>query len=232
MLKNREIALMLKESGCKQVSFGIESGDEEYRKTFLKRNYSNLQILTAAELLHEVGIPFSSYNIMGFPFETIKQMEESLSRYLREHEQNLFHFLDKLVLQPSYSKSKQDVDMAGRLITEELSGLDLCRELYKQDETGDHLLFRTPACKHHPRSILLVGHMDTVFPPGAGFNWYKQENGKTYGPGVIDMKGGLASAIFALKALGTANLLEEIPITLICVVGAGIWMMVSGQASA
>ena len=78
MLKSREIAIMLKESGCKQVSFGIESGDEEYRRTFLKRNYSNQQILTATELLNEVSIPFSSYNIMGFPFETKEQMEKTV----------------------------------------------------------------------------------------------------------------------------------------------------------
>ncbi len=141
---------------------------------------------------------------------------EEFSRYIRAQEQNLFHLLEKLVLQPSYSRNKQDVDKVGRLITDELADLDLSREVYRQDETGNHLLFRTAACEKHSASILLVGHMDTVFPPESGFNWYKQENGKTYGPGVIDMKGGLVSAIFALKALGVCNLLDEIPITLIC----------------
>jgi anaerobic magnesium-protoporphyrin IX monomethyl ester cyclase len=79
MLQTREIAVMLKESGCRQLSFGLESGDEQYRREMLKRNYSNEQIITAAHILHEVGVPFSSYNIMGLPFETKEQMEKTLA---------------------------------------------------------------------------------------------------------------------------------------------------------
>jgi radical SAM superfamily enzyme YgiQ (UPF0313 family) len=94
ILQNKEIAVMLKESACKQVSFGIESGDEDYRKTFLKRNYSNRQILTASKLLHEVGIPFSTYNIMGFPFETKEQMEKTvkINKSVRPHSGMVFFF--------------------------------------------------------------------------------------------------------------------------------------------
>jgi len=79
MLQTREIAVMLKESGCRQLSFGLESGDEQYRKEMLKRSYSNEQIVKAASLLHDVGVPFSSYNIMGLPFETKEQMEKTLA---------------------------------------------------------------------------------------------------------------------------------------------------------
>lgn len=79
MLQTREIAVMLKESGCRQLSFGLESGDEQYRREMLNRNYSNKHIITAARLLHEVGVSFSSYNIMGLPFETKEQMEKTLA---------------------------------------------------------------------------------------------------------------------------------------------------------
>ena len=94
ILKNKEILLMLKESGCKQVSFGIESGDEDYRKSILKRNYSNSDILVASELLHEVGIPFSSYNIIGFPFETKKQMKKTveINKSIRPNSGMVFFF--------------------------------------------------------------------------------------------------------------------------------------------
>jgi len=79
LLQTKEIAVMLKESGCKQLSFGIESGDEQYRKKMLKRSYTNEQIITAANMLHDVGVPFSSYNIMGLPFETKEQLEKTLA---------------------------------------------------------------------------------------------------------------------------------------------------------
>jgi glutamate carboxypeptidase len=58
--------------------------------------------------------------------------------------------------------------------------------------------------------------MDTVFPPDTAFNFYKEDERHSYGPGVIDMKGGLVVALYALKALDAAGQLSEIPITLIC----------------
>ena len=59
---------------------------------------------------------------------------------------------------------------------------------------------------------LLSGHMDTVFPEDTQFNWYKEDNTHCFGPGVIDMKGGLVAGIFALKALDNEKLLTKIPV--------------------
>ena len=56
--------------------------------------------------------------------------------------------------------------------------------------------------------------MDTVFPEDTTFNWYKEDNKNSYGPGVADMKGGLVAGIFALKALEFVGLLQKIPLTL------------------
>lgn len=94
MLQTKEIAVMLKESGCRQLSFGIESGDEQYRKEKLKRNYSDEQIIKAAGILHDVGVPFSSYNIIGFPLETKRQMERTLqiNKLIRPTSGMVFYF--------------------------------------------------------------------------------------------------------------------------------------------
>lgn len=136
--------------------------------------------------------------------------------YLCGTEQEQFRFLRDLILQPSFSKNKDDVDAVGRIIIEEMRSLPMLLEISRQDKTGNHLIFRSPACNHHTKTILLAGHMDTVFPPESGFNSYREENGKVFGPGVIDMKGGLAAAIYAMKALHEQGLLAEIPITLLC----------------
>jgi len=139
-----------------------------------------------------------------------------LAEYLCRHEQELFRFLRDLVLEQSFSRNKDGVDRVGRLIVRELAELPMSCSRIEQSELGDHLLFRSPACGAGRRPILLVGHMDTVFPPESGFDGYREEEGRVFGPGVIDMKGGIAAAVFALKALHHCGLLEEIPLTLIC----------------
>ena len=50
-----------------------------------------------------------------------------------------------------------------------------------------------------PRRYLLTGHMDTVFPPGHAFQTLRWLDGETLnGPGVADMKGGIAVILAAL----------------------------------
>ena len=52
-----------------------------------------------------------------------------------------------------------------------------------------------------PRRLLLTGHMDTVFPPGHPFQQSRWLDGETLnGPGVADMKGGIAVMLAALMA--------------------------------
>ena len=55
--------------------------------------------------------------------------------------------------------------------------------------------------------------MDTIFPEGSSFNGWRMDEERFYGPGVIDMKGGLIVGIFALKALAALGLLKDLPVT-------------------
>jgi glutamate carboxypeptidase len=51
-------------------------------------------------------------------------------------------------------------------------------------------------------SVLLIGHMDTVFDPGtAAERPFRIEGGQAFGPGVTDMKSGLLTGLFGLRAL-------------------------------
>lgn len=94
LVRDKELVTSLKESGCKQVMFGLESGDEEYRKSYLKRAYSNESVYTATRLLRDAGVPFFTYNIMGFPFETEEQMTKTyeLNREIRPQSGQVFFF--------------------------------------------------------------------------------------------------------------------------------------------
>ncbi len=67
---NLEMMKRLKEVGAYRISFGIESGNEQYRIKVLKRNGSNAQIKEKFDMIAESGIPFSLNLIIGMPGET------------------------------------------------------------------------------------------------------------------------------------------------------------------
>src|SRR5215467_6159788 len=54
--------------------------------------------------------------------------------------------------------------------------------------------------------MLLIGHMDTVFPAGeVAERPFRVADGRAYGPGVLDMKSGLLVALYALQLLHEAG---------------------------
>lgn len=64
--------------------------------------------------------------------------------------------------------------------------------------------------------ILLIGHLDTVFEPSSPFQKFTMVNDSTAtGPGVIDMKGGDVIALYALRALKDAGLLDKMNVTVV-----------------
>ncbi len=69
---DEQYAYKLAEAGCKSVFFGIESGNEQLRNKVLNKQLTDDQILKAAKLLHDAGITFRTYNIVGLPDETLE----------------------------------------------------------------------------------------------------------------------------------------------------------------
>jgi len=67
-----DIARALKKAGCSRVSFGLESGDEDLRNLLLKKNLTDHQIRKAAAVLHQVNLPFFTFNMMGLPGERLE----------------------------------------------------------------------------------------------------------------------------------------------------------------
>jgi glutamate carboxypeptidase len=72
-------------------------------------------------------------------------------------------------------------------------------------EGGSMLRARRPGAPGSPR-MLLIGHVDTVFEPGAGVDALGAElDGRARGPGAADMKGGLIVMLHALGALAASG---------------------------
>ena len=64
--------------------------------------------------------------------------------------------------------------------------------------------------------LLLIGHLDTVFPPESPFQKFERLDDSTArGPGIIDMKGGDVIVVYALRALKDAGLLDKMNIVVV-----------------
>lgn len=71
-------------------------------------------------------------------------------------------------------------------------------------EYGPHLVARWRGAG--TGRALLIGHMDTVFPDGeAQRRPFHIANGRAFGPGVMDMKSGLLTGLYAIRALATES---------------------------
>lgn len=68
----------LRSVGCYRISFGLEHGNEKYRKEILRRNITNEKILQQSKVVAKVGIPYTLNNIVGFPYETRELLFDSI----------------------------------------------------------------------------------------------------------------------------------------------------------
>ncbi len=69
---NPDYARRLRDAGCRSVFFGIETGSETLRNKVLGKGVKDADIYKAAAMLHEAGITFRTYNIVGLPDETLE----------------------------------------------------------------------------------------------------------------------------------------------------------------
>ncbi|KUG24589.1 radical sam domain protein [hydrocarbon metagenome] len=76
-LFDEDIAILLKDAGCKWVDFGIQHINEEYRKNYLKRHESNVNIANTLKILKKYKIVSFADYIVGMPGDTIEHYEEA-----------------------------------------------------------------------------------------------------------------------------------------------------------
>ncbi|MCX5815132.1 MAG: radical SAM protein [Proteobacteria bacterium] len=69
---------LLKEAGCNDIRFGIESGSERIKKDIMKRVVSNESVRKAFEVTTSLGLMSSSFNMIGLPTETKEEVFETL----------------------------------------------------------------------------------------------------------------------------------------------------------
>jgi glutamate carboxypeptidase len=143
-------------------------------------------------------------------------------RYFSQQQHRMVETIRELVEIESPSDNKQAVDRIAAFLATRFEALGGRIQFHRSADFGDSLQIdfgsgpRSASPDRKP--VLLLGHYDTVYPLGtlAGMPC-KVENGRLRGPGVLDMKSGIALMLYAVEALHTWHGALPRPITVFLV---------------
>ena len=133
--------------------------------------------------------------------------------WLENQGQEMERLLGQLVTVNSHTPETAGVNRVGDLLGECFTMPGLDHQAHQAAGAGTHHVWGTAAAG---KPVLLVGHHDTVFPPGT-FEGMRQDGPLLRGPGVLDMKGGLVVVNFALRALAHAGALDRVALRVVSV---------------
>ena len=133
----------------------------------------------------------------------------SAATWLRDQLPAMEAALAALVEQNSFTGNRLGGQRVVRLLEDVFAMPGLEGERIGSERFADHLVFRSTG-REGVAPIALLGHLDTVFPPGT-FEGYRVDGALRRGPGVLDMKGGLVVIAWALKAVAKFTGLSSIP---------------------
>ena len=136
----------------------------------------------------------------------MKEIYEVIRSYVDEHKQPMLQLWEELVNTESGSRNLDGVAKVTDILRREMEDMGMRTRVIPMENAGGVLVGEWN-WESGKAPLLFLGHMDTVFPDGTvEKNPFRvDEEGFAHGPGVLDMKGGLTIAVFALKALAAAG---------------------------
>lgn len=127
-------------------------------------------------------------------------MEKNILEQIKNEETEMLGFAEKIVNIDSGYDCPEGVAEVAHIVGDFLAKLDFKIEYLETPNEPVQILATRPC--PGKKKVMLMGHMDTVFPKGTvAARPFRIENGIAYGPGVMDMKSGIAIGLYTLKAL-------------------------------
>lgn len=122
-------------------------------------------------------------------------------RYFESRLDALLQTIREFVEIESPSDDKPALDRIAEFLAEKFALAGGRPHVHRAEQNGDSLQIDFPGAAN-TKPVLLLGHFDTVYPLGTLPTMpCHVENGRLHGPGVLDMKGGIALMLFAIEAL-------------------------------
>lgn len=129
--------------------------------------------------------------------------------YFEENIDNIIDDIIAIVKLDSPSKNKILVDKCFDKLDELFKVyLDITPKIFESETTGNHRLYEKKPMNNDSASVLLLGHIDTVWDENQ--LPIKRTDEVLSGPGVLDMKGGLIQALWALKYMNETDKLNDL----------------------
>jgi glutamate carboxypeptidase len=121
--------------------------------------------------------------------------------YFEERKTGILDTIRQLVEIESPSDNKAALDRLGSLLAGRFEKLGGHAKFHRAESAGDHLQVDFDGARGS-KPVLLLGHLDTVYPLGtlSTMPWRIADD-KAFGPGVFDMKAGIAFMLYAIEAL-------------------------------
>jgi len=121
--------------------------------------------------------------------------------YFKERRDQIVQTIRQLVEVESPTDNKDAVDRLGALLAGRFEGLGGHSKFHRTQNFGNHLQVDFSG-KHNSKPVLLLGHLDTVYPLGTLSSMpCRITEDRLFGPGSFDMKSGIAFMMHAIEAL-------------------------------
>lgn len=127
---------------------------------------------------------------------------ERIKAYIESKRDEMVEVYRNVITQESYHSAPEEVTKVARLFRKYFEEIGfVCKLSDVGTEESGAMLTGILGAERPGKPIIFGGHMDTVHPIGTFQDPFHIQDGKVYGPGVLDMKGGIVVALYACKAL-------------------------------
>jgi D-alanine-D-alanine ligase len=186
------------------------SGSFVYTAQVAGLNFNDLvnRMLDAAAIRYFGESYLTNYEPPGEkPEKKFEPLHIRVRSYLRSHLSTMLDSLEKMVSISSNVHDIEGVNELGHWISGRLQQMGFQRQVFPQAEVGNVFYFTNHYQEQN--DVLLLGHLDTTHNH-RNFIPFRGEQGRVYGSGVSQGKGGIAIIIAALQALRYARVLKSL----------------------